>query len=179
MAEPYLGQIQTFGFNFAPTGWMQCNGQLLSIAAYSALFALLGTTYGGNGTTTFGLPDLQGRVAISQGQGAGLSNYVIGEASGSETVTLLSTQMPLHSHAVNAVSGTTGAGTTPTNAVPCQPLVIPNTTHVSPYSTSTANTTMSNTMIGTAGGNQPHNNMQPFLTVNYCIAYVGIFPTRG
>jgi microcystin-dependent protein len=180
--QQYLGQIQSFAFDFAPVGWAQCNGQLLAINQYAALFSLLGTTYGGDGIRTFALPNLQGRVPISQGTGPGLSTYVIGEMSGTENVSVLYSEMPLHTHVANAQSTTTGAGTTPTAALPCVPSVVVSgggTTHVSPYSTNPVDTTMSPTMLSTAGGSQPHQNMQPYLTINYCIAMSGVFPSRN
>jgi len=160
MSQPFVGEIRAFGFNFAPRGWQQCNGQTLSISANAALFALLGTTYGGNGTTTFNLPDLRGRVAISQGQGPSTSNYVIGEAAGTETVTLLSTQMPQHTHTVNAVSNAAGA-TVPTNALIGEMLPLSKGGAISQtnYSTATANTTMNANMLTAAGGSQPHANL--------------------
>ncbi len=173
---PYLGQISAFGFNFAPLGWMQCNGQLLSISQYSALFSLLGTTYGGNGTTTFALPDLRGRTGLNQGQGPGLSNYVMGQASGSETVTLLVTQLPAHTHIVGASTATVGAS--PTNSV-CAPAVASSDgSPVNMYDT-TPSDTMAPGMLTQAGGSQPHQNMQPFLVINWCIAMEGIFPSRN
>lgn len=178
MDTPILGSITLFAGNFAPRGWALCNGQILSIAQNSALFSLLGTTYGGNGTSTFALPDLRGRAPIHWGQGPGLTNRVIGEASGSENVTLLSTQMPQHTHLVAAstatatqpaptgnllaVSTDAGVGGTPSNFI--EP---------------TANTTMAPNMIQPAGGNQPHNNMQPYLAITYIIALEGIFPSRN
>ena len=176
MSEPYIGEIRMFGGNFAPTGWALCDGQLLSIAQNSALFSILGTTFGGNGQTTFALPDLRGRVPMHWGQGPGLTPRTIGESSGSETVTLLSTQMPAHTHTLNANSGQ-GDSFTPPGAVPAgavdstqQPLNI--------YS-STINTTMNPAAIGAAGGSQPHQNMQPYLCVTFIIALQGIYPSRS
>lgn len=170
MTEPYIGTIQMFGFNFAPRGWALCNGQLLSIAQNTALFSLLGTQYGGNGQTTFALPDLQGRVAIHQGQGPGLSSYTIGEVSGTETVTLIQQQMPQHNHLINA-SNNDPTDSTPQNNVPAN---IP----AGGYG-ATANINMNPAMGGLAGGSQPHENRQPFLVINFCIALVGIFPSRN
>jgi microcystin-dependent protein len=171
MSDPFLGEIRMFGFNFAPYGWAMCNGQLLPISQNTALFSLLGTTYGGDGQTTFQLPNLQSRVAIHQGQGSGLSLYDIGQASGSETVTLTQNQMPQHSHSVSASSapGTSGR---PASAVPAR-----STGEV--YAGSSDGTTMSPSMIGNAGGSQPHTNIQPYLTLNFCIALQGIFPSRN
>jgi len=180
MAEAYLGEIRMFGFNFAPTGWMLCNGQTLAISQYAALFSLIGTSYGGNGTSTFQLPNLQSRVPVHQGTGAGLSTYVIGETTGTENVTLLYNNMPLHNHIVNAVTGSAGASD-PHNALlgANAPIAKGGAITQNSYSTATANTTMNTTMLQTAGGNVPHNNLQPLLVVSFCIAYVGIFPSRN
>jgi microcystin-dependent protein len=171
LADPFVGEIRMFGFNFAPQGWAMCNGQLLPISQNTALFALIGTYYGGDGQTNFALPNLQSRVAIHQGQGPGLSLYEIGQASGTEAVTLIQNQMPQHSHSVSASSAPATSGR-PANAVPAR----------SPddiYGASSDGTTMSSTMIGTAGGSQPHTNIQPYLTLNFCIALNGIFPSRN
>ena len=170
--EPFIGQIMMVGFNYAPQGWALCNGQLLSIAQNTALFSLLGTFYGGNGTTTFGLPDLRGRMPIHQGQGPGLSNHPIGQASGQETVTLLSSQMPQHTHVVNAQSGP-GNSTNPANNFPAASSARDNI-----YSNS-ANTTMNAQTDAPSGGSQPHDNMSPYLTINFIIATEGIYPPRS
>src|SRR5580700_6989581 len=140
MSEPFLGEIRMFGFNFAPNGWALCNGQTLAISQYSALFALLGTTYGGNGTTTFQLPNLQGQVPIHQGNGGG-GTYVIGEASGSPNVTLLNNNMPLHNHLVNAVTSTSGNVPQPAGAYPATVQITGETKGgtVNTYSTATPN----------------------------------------
>jgi|ERR1035441_2243646 microcystin-dependent protein len=176
--DPFLGEIRMVGFNYAPTGWALCNGQTLSIQQYSALFALLGTTYGGNGTTNFNLPDLQGRMPIHQGNGANLSPYVIGQKGGAENVTLLSNQMPMHNHLVN-VNNQPGGNPDPTNGILAEgnngarpPILTHN------YTTSAATGTLAQTAISIAGGNLPHPNIQPYLTVNFIIALVGIFPPR-
>ena len=174
MSNPYLGEIRMFAGNFAPSGWQFCNGQLLSISQYSALFAILGTTYGGNGTTNFALPNLQGRVAIHWGNGAGLSPYVIGQQAGVENVTLLATQMPVHNHSVNAVASG-GNSATPASALPA----IESTGTSLDYSTAAAGTTMNPAMVGNAGGGQPHTNVQPYLAVSFIIAMAGIFPSRN
>jgi microcystin-dependent protein len=180
MSQPYLGEIRMFGFNFAPRGWMLCNGQTLAISQYAALFSLLGTTYGGNGTSTFQLPNLQSRVPVHQGTGAGLSPYVMGEATGTENVTLLTANMPMHSHVVNAVTGSAGASD-PKAALPGADTIVGKTGAISQtsYSAAAANATMNQTMIGMAGGNIPHTNLQPLLVVNFCIAINGIFPSRN
>ncbi len=181
MSQPFLGEIRVFGFNFAPRGWLQCNGQTLAISQYAALFSLLGTTYGGNGTSTFQLPNLQGRVAISQGNGAGLSPYVIGEVAGTENVTLLVNQIPSHNHAVNACTTTSGNVPQPAGAYPATVQITGETKGgtVNVYSTASPNAIMNPNMIGLQGGNLPHSNLQPFLVVNYCIAIAGIFPSRN
>ncbi len=176
MSEPFLGEIRMFGGNFAPRGWAYCNGQLLSIAQNTALFSLLGTTYGGDGRVTFGLPDLRGRVAINQGQGPGLSNYSLGEVTGTESVTILQNQMPPHTH---TVACNTGVATQPSPA---------NNLFASPVDSQggagngyapTANGTMSPTMIGSAGGGTPVPILQPLLCVSFIIALEGIFPSRN
>jgi microcystin-dependent protein len=180
MADVFVGQICTFGFNFAPVGWVQCNGQLLSIQQYAALFALLGTTYGGNGTSTFGIPDLRGRVMVGQGQGPGLSNYTMGEQTGTETVTLLVSNMPAHNHTVG-VSNAAGSSSDPTNQLPAQintaTVKAPKIEYMS-YTTP-ATGTMAPTAVSLAGGSQPHSNLQPLLVVFVCMATVGLFPSRN
>ena len=170
-ADPFIGEIMLVPYNFAPKGWALCNGQILPIAQNTALFSLLGTTYGGNGTTTFALPDLRGRCAISSGQGPGLANYVLGQVSGTENVTLNSNQLPPHGHTVAAVDDDPSTGI-PTAALPAN-------IAAKGYSKAAANTTMNPAMIGGGGGNQPHPNLQPLLVLNYCIALVGIFPSRN
>lgn len=168
MSNPFLGEIRIFGFNFAPRGWAFCSGQLLPIAQNTALFSLLGTTYGGNGQTNFALPDLRGRVPLSMGQGPGLSNYTEGEVAGSETVTLIATQMPTHSHIVNANNGA-ATTTRPSNSYPAP----------SGFSATSDGTTENPGVIASAGGSQPHENRQPYLALNFCIAMEGIFPSRN
>lgn len=170
-AEPFIGEIMLVPYNFAPRGWAFCNGQILSIAQNTALFSLLGTTYGGNGQTTFALPDLRGRCALSSGQGPGLANYSLGEVTGTENVTLNGTQIPPHNHSVAAVDDD---ATTSTPAA-----ALPANISAKGYSKAAANTTMNPTMIGGGGGNQPHPNLQPLLVLNYCIALEGIFPSRN
>lgn len=174
MANPYLGEIRMVGFNFAPVGWALCNGQLLSISQNTALFSLLGTTYGGNGTTTFALPDLRGRVPVHAGQGPGLSNYTLGQLSGAENTTLLSTNMPIHNHLVNCNS-TGGTQATPGSGL----LAVESTGTSSNYTNASPDSTMSPTMVGNAGGSQPFSNIQPYLCVNFIIALNGIFPSRN
>lgn len=178
--EPFLGQIMMVGFNFAPRGWAFCHGQLLSIAQNTALFSLLGTTYGGDGRTTFALPDLRGRCAVGMGQGPGLSNYTQGERAGQENVTLISTQMPTHTHLLSA-SSANGTVSDPTNAVIANNQVTierGNTVPGSAFNSGPANATMNPQAIHQAGGNQPHENRQPYIAMNYIIALEGIFPSR-
>lgn len=182
MTTQYLGQIEAFAFGFAPKGWAFCAGQLLSIQQNTALFALLGTQFGGDGIRTFGLPDLRGRVAISQGTAPSGSSYVIGEQLGSENVTVLSNSMPTHNHTMNIVNnGTTGGAALPGSTVQ---LASGFDTHPAPgaatplYGASSGQqVSMQN--LGPAGGSQPHGNMMPYMTVNYCISLIGIFPSRG
>jgi microcystin-dependent protein len=161
-----------FGFNFAPTGWAQCNGQLLPISQNTALFSLLGTFYGGDGKSTFALPDLQGSVPVHQGQGQGLSEYFIGQQGGSESVTLLESEMPAHSHSFscseelinenNVTNNWFGAGETRyVQNNPAPPI-----------------TQMAFNSVSIAGGSLPHNNMMAYLVVNFCIAMQGVFPAR-
>lgn len=181
MGIPYIGEIRLFAGNFAPNGYAFCHGQSLSIAQNTALFALIGTTYGGNGQTTFNLPDLRSRVPLHQGQGPGLSNYTIGEASGVEQVTLTTAQMPAHSHVLNATTATgsvTMPGPTVMLATPVEAGV--NTSLYVVPGTSTVNQApMAAQSIGVAGGSQPHDNMMPFQVLNYIIATQGIFPSRN
>jgi microcystin-dependent protein len=177
MSEPFLGEIRMVGFNFAPRGWALCNGQLMSIAQNTALFSLLGTTYGGNGQTTFALPDLRGRAPLHQGQGPGLTPRTIGESSGSEAVTLLITEIPAHTHLLEASSGTGNANTATSNFIASTS--DPNTGEAFNSFATAANTTMNPASIGVSGGSQPHENMQPYLCVNFVIALEGIFPSRN
>jgi microcystin-dependent protein len=174
MTEPYLGQICSFGFNFAPRGWATCSGQILPIQQNTALFSLLGTSYGGNGTTTFALPDLRSRVGINQGQGPGLSSYVIGEQTGTENVTLLSTQMPMHNHLVGVNSSDSGA----TAKSPASNYVGYNAGGPL-YAPAGDGSTLNPQAVGLAGGNQPFSVLQPLLCINFCIALQGIFPSRN
>jgi microcystin-dependent protein len=167
VAEPFLGTIIIFAGNFAPRGWAFCNGQLLPINQNTALFSLLGTQYGGNGQTTFALPDLRGRAALHFGQGPGLSNYTQGEVAGVENVTLLASQMPAHTHAQPATAGDETTNR-PNAAVPARGGVYANAADGSNLAGTTS-----------AGGGQPHENRQPYLVLNYIIALEGIFPSRN
>lgn len=171
MSEPFLGQIMMFAGNFAPRGWALCNGQILPIAQNTALFSILGTTYGGNGQTTFALPDLRGRVPMHPGQGPGLSNHDLGEASGSETVSLTVNNMPAHNHPANATNAA-GSATRPGGNVPAA-------TGAGSYAPGPGTAPMSPAFIGAIGGSQPFNNLQPYLCVNFIIALEGIFPSRN
>lgn len=173
MDTPFLGMIAMFGFNFAPRGWAFCNGQILPIAQNTALFSLLGTTYGGNGQTTFALPDLRGRVPVGQFQGPGLSDYSLGQVAGSETVTLISTQIPAHTHTLNGITEA-GTSATPTGNLPANTGALDKE-----YGTPGTLTAMGAQAIGNTGGSQPHSNIQPYLAINYCIALQGIFPSRN
>jgi microcystin-dependent protein len=173
MAEAYLGELRLFPYNFAPSGWAMANGQTLSIAQNTALFSLLGTTYGGNGTTTFQLPDLRGRVPVSMGQGVGLSPYVLGETLGVESVTLSLPDMPAHSHSVNATSAKAN------QASPIGHYPATDAAGVTAEYSTTTNGIMNAGMIAPNGGSQPHENRQPTLVLTWCIALVGIFPSRN
>lgn len=170
-AEPFLGEIELVGFNFAPQGWATCDGQLLAINQFTALFSLLGTTYGGDGLSTFALPDLRGRAPIHMGQGPGLSPNVIGQTGGAESITLLATQMPAHAHVMSA-SSSNGTTSTPTGGVPAK-----NASGVPSFAALPGNAAMG--AMSTVGGNQPHENRPPYLTMNYIIALQGIFPSRS
>jgi microcystin-dependent protein len=172
MSDQFLAEIRIFPFNFTPSGWQQCNGQILPISQYAALFSLLGTTYGGNGTSNFALPNFQGLVPVHQGTGAGLSNYSLGETGGSPTVTLLGNQTPTHTHSFSGDPTAKKEITNIGNAAPAG-------ASTAAYSTSAPNTPMAASMLVAAGGSQPHNNMQPYLTLNFCIAMTGIFPARN
>ena len=171
MSEPFIGEIRIVGFGYPPRGWAPCNGQLLPIAQNQALFSILGTTYGGNGQTTFALPNLQGRVALSSGQGPGLSNYTLGQSAGGVVVTLNANQIPSHTHQAMG-NNTQGTANTPTGndwAVSAQ-----GDNMYAPA----GDTRMNPGAIGSNGGGQPHNNVQPSLSLMFVIALVGIFPSR-
>lgn len=172
MADPFMSEVRMFGFSFAPKGWALCNGQLLPIAQNQALFALLGTTYGGNGTTTFALPDLRGRTPVSLGNGV-----VQGEMSGVENVTLLSTQLPMHTHTATGASDPQNTRNYD-GAVFTAAIDILSGQPSNVYGPANAMVPLGPSMTAT-GGSQPHNNMQPSLAVNFCIATVGAFPSRS
>jgi microcystin-dependent protein len=175
MSAYYIGQIVIFPYNFAPRNWATCSGQILPIAQNTALFSILGTTYGGNGQTTFALPDMRGRVPIHFGQGAGLSQYVLGQQGGIENVTLLGSEIPTHSHGTFQALSTNGNLKTPAGNIPAA--VQGTATNI--YSPAAANTTMSPTTLAVAGSSFPHNNLEPYLTLEYCICLFGIFPARN
>jgi microcystin-dependent protein len=173
MADPFVAEIRIFPFNFAPKGWAFCNGQILPLSQNTALFSLLGTTYGGDGKSNFALPDLQGSTPMHPGQGPGLSLHDLGEQGGSETVTLLESEIPLHTHNLMAQSTPLGGTTLPDG----NSLNRPGSGNL--YSASAANQVqMADQTLAHTGGDQPHNNMQPYLALNFCIALQGVFPPR-
>lgn len=177
ISDPTLGEIAMFAGNFAPKGWAFCDGQLLPISQNTALFSILGTTYGGNGQTTFALPDLRGRVPVHVGTGPGLSSYILGQKGGAERITLSVTNIPSHTHVVNAFKATGGAAD-PTNALLAKygTTVPPDGPYVSGK---TPDTTLDNQTIGNTGGGQPVDVRPPSLGINFIIALVGIFPSRS
>jgi microcystin-dependent protein len=170
MGQPYIGEIRLFAGNFAPQGWAFCNGQLLAISEFDALFNLIGTTYGGDGQTTFGLPDLQGRIPFHAGTGGG-NTYQLAQNGGVEAVTLNPSQIPSHSHPPSA-SSNQGTASSPSNAVWAA-------FGDQPYSSAAPAAAMAAEAIGAAGGSQPHNNMPPFLAVSFIISLFGVFPTQN
>lgn len=172
--DPFVAEIRIYPFNFAPKGWAFCDGQLLPLSQNTALFSLVGTTFGGNGKSNFGLPDMQGNAPMFWGQGAGLSLHDDGEVGGSSTVALLESEIPSHSHALmaSAVTGDTNA--------PSASVALARSHSANAYQTTTnANlVNLSSQAISPTGGDQPHNNMMPYLTLNFCIALQGVFPPR-
>ena len=176
MADPFVAEIRIFPFNFPPTGWAFCDGQILPISQNTALFSLLGTTYGGNGQSTFALPNLQGSAPMHPGQGPGLSLHDLGEVGGSETVTLLLSEIPFHTHTVGRALDATGDSTTPVNSIWAQAGSL--RAAVNSYNPGPPTGAMKSDVIQPTGGSQPHNNMQPYLTLNFCIALQGVFPPR-
>jgi microcystin-dependent protein len=173
MADPFVAEIRIFPFNFAPKGWARCDGQLLPISQNTALFSLLGTTYGGNGKSTFALPDLQGRAPMHPGQGQGLSLHDLGETGGTPTVTLLQSEIPAHNH------GMRGAAQDPALAKNVNPNASWSLSQGGGIYQSSSNTQLAPEALTPTGGSQPHNNMQPYLTIFFCIALQGVFPPRG
>ena len=176
MSTPFVGEIRMFGFSRVPNGWQACDGSLLPISEYEVLFTLIGTTYGGDGVSTFAVPDLRGRLPIHQGQGPGLNNSIIGQASGTESVTLISTQMPAHTHSVQATSAAATA-TTPGNTV--MPGAVSGDTMYATDITGLTGLSTAPPSVTIGGGSQPHENCMPTLTVQYCIAWAGIFPSQA
>jgi microcystin-dependent protein len=174
MSDQFLAEVRIFPFFFAPTGWAFCDGQIMPISQNTALFALLGTTYGGDGKSTFALPDMQGNTPMQPGQGQGLSLRDLGEMSGVETITLLQSEIPVHTHTVNTMSD---AGTL---QAPGNDRILARSSGANAYQTNTSANLqmMAPQSLALAGGGLPHNNMQPYLTLNFCIALQGIFPQR-
>lgn len=178
MTQPFIGEIQLFGFNFNPRGWAFCNGATLPIAQNTALFSLLGTIYGGNGQTTFQLPNFAGRAGCQQGQGQGLSPRTLGEVFGTNTVTLTSNQIPQHNHGLNAFSQTVAGSGTGTPTANGGLSFLGSSTTSKTFNTAPLNTQMAANMIQPSqGGGQPHQNQQPYLGINFCIALQGIYPS--
>ena len=176
MADQFLGEIRIFSGNFAPTGWAFCNGQLLPISQNTALFSLLGTYYGGNGTTNFALPNLQGAAPMHTGNGTGLTPRLVGDTGGEASVTLQTSQLPMHTHTLNGTAAT-ATTTTPQGALPAIPDVNPRFAAI--YGTGAPNAAEASATVGTAGGGAAHNNLQPYLTLNFIIAMQGIYPPRS
>jgi microcystin-dependent protein len=174
MADPFVAEIRIFGFNFAPKGWAFCNGQLLPLSQNTALFSLLGTTYGGDGKSTFALPDLEGRAPMHPGQGPGLSLHDLGETGGSETVTLLESEIPAHNHIGKAVNPPTANQDDASANV-----LLATVTGANIYAAPNNLTPLAPEVLAPAGGDQPHNNLQPYLTLSFCIALQGVFPPRS
>jgi microcystin-dependent protein len=176
VSNPFLAEIRIFPFGFAPVGWAQCNGQLMAISQNTALFSLLGTTFGGDGKTTFGLPKMQGNVPLQWGQGPGLTLRDLGEQAGEESVTLLSTEVPQHTHALQASAHNADLDNpSPTNALARS---APGMIYKQPAGAN-APTPLANGNIYPSGGGQPHNNLMPYLTLNFCIALQGVYPSRS
>jgi len=174
MSDPFVAEIRIFPFNFAPKGWAFCQGQLMPISQNTALFSLLGTTYGGDGKSTFALPDMQGNAPMQPGQGQGLSQRFLGEMSGVESITLLVSEMPLHQHTLRGNFNTADVN----DPDPARSLARSGTGFLYQSNTSANLTQMAFQGLPPAGGGLPHNNMQPYLTLNFCIALQGIFPQR-
>lgn len=175
MGTPFIGEIRMFGFGRTPQGWQACDGSALKISDYEALFMLLGTTYGGDGQTNFGVPDLRGRLPVHQGQGPALNNYVLGKSGGTETVALTGLQLPAHTHTAQATTAT-ATGSAPAGLLPAA--VGGTTFYVSDLTNATAQP-MSGQSTSYTGGSQPHDNLMPTLTVQYCIATIGVFPQQA
>jgi len=176
MADPFVAEIRIFPFSFAPTGWAFCNGQILPLSQNTALFSLLGTTYGGDGKSNFALPNLQGRAPLDAGQGSGLSLYDLGQTGGEQFVTLLLSEIPAHAHNVGMANASNGDSLTPVNCTWAQAPSGRGSLFV--YNPGPPTAKMLASLIQPTGGGQPHNNMQPYLTLNFCIALQGVFPPR-
>ena len=174
--DPFVAEIRIFPFNFAPKGWAFCDGQLLPISQNTALFSLLGTTYGGDGKSTFALPDMQGNVAMHPGQGPGLSLHDLGEMSGTETVTLLVSEIPFHAHGVGRAANVAGDSILPTNCV--WAMAGAGRGAAALYIAGPPTGKVNQNSLVASGGGLPHSNMQPYLTLNFCIALQGVFPAR-
>ena len=171
MSDPFIGEIRMFAGNFPPVGWARCDGQLMPISQNDALFALIGTTYGGDGVNTFGLPDLRGRVPVHQGQGPRLGNWVIGESIGAETVTLTSNQLPAHAHAEQATSNTATAASGPSAA--------PGVASTALYGSGVIDMPLASAAVASAGSGLPHDNLAPFTALTFIISLFGVFPSRS
>ena len=180
MSNPFVAEIRIFPFNFPPKGWAFCDGQLMPISQNTALFSLLGTTYGGDGKSNFALPNMQGNVPMHPGQGPGLTLHDLGETGGTQSVTLLQTEMPVHSHGIGVASSPflSGQVSTPSNTTVLAKAAAPTTNAYTSGQTQT-NQVMNGSMLTQAGGSLPHNNLQPYLTLNFCIALQGVFPARN
>lgn len=178
---PCLGEIRAFGGNFAPVGWNMCDGSLLQISEYNALYALIGTTYGGDGNTTFAVPDLRGRSLLSQGRAPSGTTYVLAQKAGTETITLTTAQMPAHTHSVLATSGNATAQS-PANAFLAKTVNVPTPAasanlYIAPTATGVVQSPLANNSITSAGGSQPHDNRMPVIAISYIIALVGVYPS--
>lgn len=176
MSEPYVGEIRLFPYNFAPNGWFDCDGRLLAISEYDVLFNLIGTTYGGDGVTTFGLPNLCGRVPIHQGTGQGLGTYVLGQMDGTESVTLNPNQMPAHTHTFFAADS---AASSPGPAANLQLGSVSGDTLYTNSTSGIGSGNLAPTAVSSQGGNQPHDNTMPSLVARFCIAWAGVYPSQG
>ncbi|MGA7672507.1 MAG: tail fiber protein [Nitrolancea sp.] len=170
--DPFVAEIRIFPFNFAPKGWAFCDGQILPLSQNTALFSLLGTTYGGDGKSNFALPNIQGMVVMHPGQGPGLSLHDLGETSGSQTVSLLESEMPSHSHSISVSQGDAG------DRSPASEKFASSVGGINLYAASSSLTHLSDQVMSPSVGDQPHNNMQPYLTFNFCIALQGVYPPR-
>ena len=175
MSEPFIAEIRMFGFNFAPVDWAFCNGQILPIQQNTALYSVIGAAYGGDGRTTFGLPNLQGAAPLDMGQGTGLTARSVGQKGGAANVTLTAAQMPAHTHAVNASTATTGNLPDPNNAIWTQVAG----RGAKAYTATATPAAMNPAALSTTGGSSPHNNLMPYQVLNFCIALAGVFPSRS